>query len=62
MDETFAKVADRDVVWLAINDDRSPAKLGETNHVAAALTAVIAGEAPETAATVPYGCSVKYGK
>jgi hypothetical protein len=33
---------------------------GATNYVEAALTAVKAGKAPDPAATVPYGCSVKY--
>ncbi len=31
-----------------------------TNYVNAALTALDAGEAPDPALTVPYGCSVKY--
>lgn len=44
----------------AIDDDRSPAKLGGTNHVAAALQALAAGEEAPVAETRPYGCSVKY--
>ena len=46
----------------AIDDLPSPAKLGETNHVAAALAALAAGETVAVAETRPYGCSVKYGK
>ncbi|MEN8006375.1 MAG: thioredoxin family protein [Candidatus Krumholzibacteriota bacterium] len=45
----------------AIDDDRSPAKLGETNFVASALAALREGKAVETAETQAYGCSVKYG-
>jgi len=45
----------------AIDDDRSADRLGGTNHVAAALSAMAAGEAVPVAETRPYGCSVKYG-
>ncbi len=44
----------------AIDDDASPQHLGETNHVAAALAALLAGGKPAVAETKPYGCSVKY--
>lgn len=44
----------------AIDDDASPGKPGETNHVADALKAVLAGGIPAVAETRPYGCSVKY--
>ncbi|MFN2371885.1 MAG: redoxin domain-containing protein [Candidatus Krumholzibacteriia bacterium] len=44
----------------AIDDDRSADTLGATNHVAAALAAVLAGQPVATAETKPYGCSVKY--
>ncbi|MFO7608921.1 MAG: redoxin domain-containing protein [Candidatus Krumholzibacteriia bacterium] len=44
----------------AIDDDRSADTLGGTNHVAAALAAVLAGQPVATAETKPYGCSVKY--
>ncbi|MBA4378103.1 MAG: thioredoxin family protein [Gemmatimonas sp.] len=44
----------------AIDDDKSPQVLGGTNHVAAALAAVLAGGKPDVAETKPYGCSVKY--
>ncbi len=33
---------------------------GATNYVAAALTAIMAGEEVEVTQTAPYGCSVKY--
>lgn len=46
----------------AIDDDDSVGTLGGTNHVAAALEAVLAGGTPAVAETDPYGCSVKYGK
>jgi peroxiredoxin len=46
----------------AIDDDRSAAKLGDTNHVAEALAAVVAGEPVAVAETRPYGCSVKYAQ
>jgi peroxiredoxin len=45
----------------AIDDNRSPATLGETNYVQEALDAVLAGEKVANAQTKPYGCSVKYG-
>ena len=31
-----------------------------TNHLSAALTAVLAGQPVATAQTKPYGCAVKY--
>jgi len=46
----------------AIDDDRSAGKLGETNHVAEALTSLLDGKPVKTASTKPYGCSVKYAK
>lgn len=44
----------------AIDDNRSADTLGQTNHVAEALAAVLAGETVATAESKPYGCSVKY--
>ncbi len=44
----------------AIDDDRSPDKLGGTNYVAAALDAIAAGDEVAQPETKPYGCSVKY--
>lgn len=44
----------------AIDDDPSPQVAGKTNHVAAALAAVLDGGKPAVAETKPYGCSVKY--
>jgi peroxiredoxin len=44
----------------AIDDDRSPSKLGKTNYVSSALTSLFAGKVVEPATTKPYGCSVKY--
>ncbi len=47
----------------AIDSDPSPRQDGiatATNYVTAALDAVAAGKPVETAATQPYGCSVKY--
>jgi len=46
----------------AIDDDRSAAKLGETNHVLAALHDLMQGNNVQVAETKPYGCSVKYGQ
>lgn len=46
----------------AIDDNRSPTDLGETNHVAEALAAVLAGDPVAVAETRPYGCSVKYAQ
>ncbi len=45
----------------AIDNDRSAAKLGETNYVAVALQALLEGKKIETPDTPAYGCSVKYG-
>lgn len=44
----------------AIDDDSSAKKAGETNYVADAIEAVIAGGQPEVKQTKSYGCSVKY--
>ena len=44
----------------AIDDDRSPVKLGETNYVRQALAELSANESVSIASTQPYGCSVKY--
>ena len=44
----------------AIDDKPSPYEVGETNYVAAALAALVAGEAVAKPETKPYGCSVKY--
>ena len=44
----------------AIDANRSPRTLGETNYVADALKSVLAGESVATAQTRAYGCSVKY--
>jgi len=46
----------------AIDDNRTPSELGQKNYVQAALTAVLAGAEVEEASTLPYGCSIKYGK
>ena len=46
----------------AIDDDRSAAKLGKTNYVATALTALREGKKVETPETSAYGCSVKYSQ
>jgi peroxiredoxin len=44
----------------AIDDNRSPDKLGETNYVVAALDAIQAGKDVAEPETKSYGCSVKY--
>ncbi len=46
----------------AIDDNRSPSKLGQKNYVQAALKAVLSGAEVKEGSTLPYGCSVKYGK
>lgn len=46
----------------AIDNDKNPRKLGDTNYVRVALDAVLAGEEVETAETRAYGCGVKYGR
>jgi len=47
----------------AIDDAPNPGgPVGETNYVAAALEAVLAGKPVATAETRPYGCSVKYAE
>ncbi len=54
------------LVYNGAIDNRSSAKKadvkGAKNHVRAALNQSMAGEAVATAATQPYGCSVKYAK
>lgn len=53
--------ADGTLVYMgAIDDDRSPDRLGKVNYVREALNAVLAGETVATAETRPYGCTVKY--
>ena len=57
----FVITADGTVAYTgAIDDDRGGQKGEKVNHVADALTAVLAGEKVATAETKPYGCSVKY--
>ncbi len=46
----------------AIDDNRSPTELGETNYVLHALHDLLQGDAVQRAETKPYGCSVKYAK
>lgn len=47
----------------AIDDAPNPGgPVGETNYVAAAIKAVLAGEPVATAETRPYGCSVKFAE
>jgi peroxiredoxin len=46
----------------AIDDNRSAAELGQTNHVLQALRELMQDKAVTTAETQPYGCSVKYAK
>lgn len=46
----------------AIDNDRDPHELGDTNYVQQALDAVLAGSNIETAYAKPYGCNVKYRK
>jgi peroxiredoxin len=58
----FVIDADGTVAYVgAIDDNRSPQKLGETNYVAVALAAMRNGTALADSLTKPYGCSVKYG-
>ncbi len=58
----FVIAADGKIAYAgAIDDDRSPSTLGKTNHVAAALDALLAGQPVPVAETQAYGCSVKYG-
>ena len=42
--------------------ERSPKKLGETNHVAVCLQEIVDGADVDPKETKPYGCSVKYAK
>jgi peroxiredoxin len=44
----------------AIDNDTSAKTPGKINYVEAAITAMLAGKAPETKRTKAYGCSVKY--
>ncbi len=44
----------------AIDDNRSPSTLGETNYVKQALQEYLAGETVSTPETKAYGCGVKY--
>ena len=46
----------------AIDDDMRGSKTEKLNYVDAALASVTAGQPIATAATTPYGCSVKYGE
>jgi peroxiredoxin len=52
--------ADGTLLYDGAIDDASGREAGETNYVAAALKAYLAGEAVATPKTKPYGCSVKY--
>jgi len=44
----------------AIDDDARGSAESPTNHVAAAVAALRAGERPDPSSTQPYGCTVKY--
>ncbi len=44
----------------AIDDNRSPSKLGETNYVSGVLGNLASGEGVANSETKSYGCSVKY--
>jgi hypothetical protein len=61
----FVIAADGTLAYQGAIDDQPGASLANTmaahNHVKAALAALAAGRPVETAATRPYGCSVKYG-
>lgn len=46
----------------AIDDNRSPTDLGDSNYVMLALHDLMQGNAVQEAETKPYGCSVKYAK
>ncbi|MBL4846073.1 MAG: thioredoxin family protein [Planctomycetes bacterium] len=46
----------------AIDNNNSGKTAGEINYVNDAITAILAGKAPETKRTKSYGCGVKYGK
>jgi hypothetical protein len=52
--------ADGTLLYNGAIDDNKGRELGETNYVAEALKAYLAGEAIATTNTPPYGCSVKY--
>jgi peroxiredoxin len=57
----FVIASDGTVVYAGAIDDNSDArKLGEVNHVAAALADLEAGRDVQVPATKAYGCSVKY--
>lgn len=60
----FVVGPDGKVLYMGAIDDDPSVFFGDpgdaTNYVAAALDAAMAGEAVGTAATKPYGCSVKY--
>jgi len=60
----FVIEADGALAYDGAIDSISTARVADipkaTNYVTAALGAVAAGEAPDPAATKPYGCSVKY--
>jgi peroxiredoxin len=45
----------------AIDDDKSPDKVGATLYVRTAVNSYAAGEKVEPSETTSYGCSVKYG-
>jgi len=56
-------IADGVLVYAgAIDDNPSPNKLGERNHVAAALKELADGKEVSVKETKSYGCSVKYGE
>lgn len=46
----------------AIDNDRSPDKLGDVNYVRQALDEILAGETVSEPETRPYGCNIKYAK
>jgi peroxiredoxin len=58
--QNFVIDKDGKLVYAGAIDNGSPQKVGDKNHVRAALTNILAGKPVETAETKAYGCGVKY--
>ena len=51
---------ERKIVYMGAIDDNMKADKVTSNHLADALDAILAGEAPATPVTKQFGCSIKY--
>ncbi|HWA97939.1 MAG TPA: thioredoxin family protein [Pirellulales bacterium] len=60
--EFFVLNRDRKIVYMGAMDDNTDVSKANTNYVAAAVDAALAGRKPATTETVAIGCMIRYEK